>query len=121
MSDGLHEHWFNGASATLEVDPGDILFAWVYLDPENPPREVMITWNDGKSWEHRAYWGANAITYGETGSAGRYPGGTLPPAGRWVRLAVAARSVGLEGSMLSGMGFSLVGGRATWGPAGRSR
>lgn len=121
LSAGLHEHWFNGASATLEVDPGDVLFAWVYLDPDNPPREVMISWNDGRSGEHRAFWGANTITYGENGSPGRHLGGTLPAAGRWVRLAVTARSVGLEGSMLSGMGFSLVGGRATWGPAGRSR
>jgi hypothetical protein len=121
LSSGLHEHWFTGASATLEVGPGDSLFAWVYLDPDHPPSEVMLAWNDGSSWEHRAYWGANTITYGQSGSAGRFPAGALPPTGRWVQLRVRARAVGLEGAILTGMSFSLVDGRATWDAAGRSR
>jgi hypothetical protein len=91
------------------------------LDPSEPPSEIMVAWNDGASWEHRAYWGENTITYGVDGSAGRHPAGALPPTGRWVQLRVRAASVGLGGSNLSGMGFSLVGGRATWGSAGRSR
>jgi len=33
---------------------------------------------------------------------------------------VPARAVGLEGATLDGMGFSMVGGRATWGAAGRA-
>jgi hypothetical protein len=121
LSQGLHEHMFTGASATLEVDDGDFLFAWVYIDPDHPPKEIMLSWNDGASWEHRAYWGANAITYGRNGSAGRFPAGALPATGRWVELRVAARSVGLVGANLSGMGFSLVDGRVTWDAAGRSR
>jgi hypothetical protein len=81
----------------------------------------MLAWNDGKSWEHRAYWGANTITYGRSGSAGRHPVGGLPPAGRWVELRVPARDVALEGAQVSGMSFCLVGGSATWDDAGRSR
>jgi hypothetical protein len=121
LSPGIHGHGFTGASATLEVDAGDFLFAWVYLDPEHPPSEVMLAWNDGSSWEHRAYWGANTITYGQSGSAGRFRAGALPPAGRWVRLRVPAGAVGLEGAVLSGMSFSLVDGSASWDAAGRSR
>ena len=118
---GLHEHGFTGASATLEVRAGDRLFAWVLLDPAHLPREIMLSWNDGSSWEHRAYWGDNTITYGASGSAGRFPAGALPPAGRWVRLTVPAGSVGLGRSTVSGMTFSLVDGSAIWGSAGRSR
>ena len=121
LSSGLHEHGFSAASSTMEVDAGDFLFAWVYLDPSEPPSEIMVAWNDGASWEHRAYWGENTITYGVDGSAERHPAGALPPTGRWVQLRVRAASVGLGGSNLSGMGFSLIGGRATWGSAGRSR
>jgi len=121
LSAGLHEHMFTGAGATLEVDAGDSLFAWVYIDPAHPPTEIMLSWNDGASWEHRAYWGANTITYGRDQSAGRFHAGALPAAGRWVQLRVAASSVGLGRSSLSGMGFSLVDGRATWDTAGRSR
>ena len=121
VSGGLHEHGFTGAGETLSVGPGDVLYAWVCLDSRFPPTEIMLSWNDGATWEHRAYWGANTITYGLSGSPGRFPAGPLPPAGRWVRLAVAARAVGLENATLTGMEFSLVDGGATWEEAGRSR
>jgi hypothetical protein len=117
-SPGLHEHWFEKAEATLDILPGDTLFAYVYLDPSNPPKEVMLMWNDG-TWEHRAYWGENQISYGTTDSAGRHPMGAIPATGEWVRLEVPASAVALEGRTIHGMGFSLFDGRATWGPAGR--
>ena len=77
-------------------------------------------WHDGTSWEHRAYWGANLITYGRDGSAGRFAAGPLPATGKWIRLSVPARAVGLEGATVSGLGFSLIDGRATWDAAGRA-
>lgn len=120
LARGLHEHWFEGATATLSLSAGDTLFAWVWLDPEHPPREIMLMWHDGSSWEHRAYWGANLITYGKDRSASRHYAGALPPAGRWVRLEVPARAVGLEGAVISGMGFSQVDGQVTWDGAGRA-
>jgi hypothetical protein len=120
LAAGLHEHWFTGATATLDVATGDTLFAWVYLDPANPPTEVMLMWNDGSSWEHRAFWGANSVTYGSTGTAGRYLAGPLPATGQWVKLSVPASAVGLEGTVLSGMGFTLFDGRATWNAAGKA-
>jgi len=119
LSSGLHEHWFDNATGTLDVGAGDTLFAYVYLDPLNLPSEVMLMWNDG-SWEHRAYWGANLITYGVDGTAGRRNLGPLPSAGAWVRLEASAAAVGLEGRTLKGMAFSLSGGRATWDAAGKT-
>jgi hypothetical protein len=78
----------------------------------------MLIWNDG-SWEHRAYWGANLIPYGQDGTAGRRYLGPLPPAGQWVRLEVPASAVGLEGRVVSGMAFTLFDGRATWDYIGK--
>jgi hypothetical protein len=119
-SAALHEHWFTGASEPLSIGAGDALYAWVFLDPANPPSEIMLAWNDGASWEHRAYWGADSITYGRDGSEGRHYAGPIPPAGKWVRLVVPAGAVGLEHAEVSGMGFSLVGGSADWDEAGSS-
>ncbi len=115
---GLHEHYFNWAYETLSVRTGETLFAYIYLDPSNPPTEVMLHWNDG-SWDHRAYWGANRISYGTDGSAGRRHMGPLPQAGQWVRLDVPARLVNLEGSTIKGMTFSLYDGQATWDAVGK--
>ena len=117
LAAGLHQHYFYGASATLAVHAGDTLSTYVYLDPANPPSEIMLQWNDG-TWEHRAFWGANPITYGTAGTNSRRQMGALPPAGQWVQLLVPASQVGLEGSVLNGMAFTLYDGRATWDRAG---
>ena len=84
----------------------------------NPPSEVMLQWYDG-IWEHRVYWGANVIAWGTDGSASRRYMGALPPTGQWVRLAVPAAQVGLEGHSINGMAFTLYDGRATWDYAGK--
>jgi hypothetical protein len=110
----FHQHYFFGATETLSVSSGEILIAYVYLDPANTPSEIMLQWHDGNNgWEHRAYWGANNIGLGTNI-------GTLPATGQWVRLEVPAASVGLVGSTLDGMAFTLFGGRATWDHAGKS-
>ena len=113
-----HQHYFTGATQTLTVNAGDTLIAYVYLDPVNTPSEIMLQWNNG-SWEHRAYWGANNIGWGNDGTVSRHYMGVLPAAGQWIRLEVPASVVGLEGSTLNGMAFTLYGGQATWDHAGK--
>jgi hypothetical protein len=118
LAAGMHQHYFYNATATLVPGIGDTLYAYVYLDPANPPSEVMLQWNDG-TWEHRAYWGGNLIAWGTDGSASRRYMGALPPTGQWVRLAVPAAQLGLEGHTINGMAYTLYGGRATWDAAGK--
>src|SRR5687768_12538493 len=67
---GMHQHWFTAAGSTLKINSGDKLFAYVYLDPANPPAEIMLQWDDG-SWDHRAYWGSNQIALGSDNTVGR--------------------------------------------------
>src|SRR5215468_3924519 len=116
---GFHQHYFSGATDTLDVGEGDRLFAYVYLDPANLPSEVMLQWRTGGSWERRAYWGANSLGFGIDGTVSRRRMGGLPIANGWVRLEVAAADVGLEGQTLDGMAFTLFGGRAYWDRAGK--
>ncbi len=118
LAAGYHDHTFEKATGTLEVFPGDVLYTYVWLDPANPPREIMVTWNDG-CWEHRAYWGDDLIPYGMDGTSDRRPMGGLPPTATWVRLEVPAHALGLEGAKLKGMSFALFDGKATWDLAGR--
>jgi uncharacterized protein (TIGR03437 family) len=117
---GLHQHYFTGASATMSIGVGEILIAYVNIDPSNPPSQIMLQWKDtGGSWEHRAYWGANRIDFGTDGTDGRRFIRALPPSGGWVRLEVPASEVGLEGMTVSGMAFTQYDGRATWDRAGK--
>ena len=122
-SNSVHQHYFDGATATLPVNVGDKLFTYVFLDINNLPREIMLQWKDASGWDHRAYWGENRINYGSSDPnvvliAAHM--GPLPQAGTWARLEVPANLVGLEGKTLNGMAFTLDAGRATFDLAGKT-
>jgi type IV secretory pathway VirB3-like protein len=117
---GLHQHYFTGASQTLSIASGDTLVTYILINPCNPPQEIMLQWYDSSgSWEHRAYWGTDLISYGTSGTSSRYPMGALPPSGAWVRLEVPATNVGLGGQVITGMAFTLYGGQAWFDRAGK--
>jgi len=116
----LAQHYFTGASAPLEIGPGDRLVAHVFLDPAAPPKQIMLQWYDAKgSWDHRAYWGESQAPWGLEGTPSRLPMGPLPKTGAWVRLEVPAAKVGLPpGSKIGGMSFAQYGGKVHWDAAG---
>jgi uncharacterized protein (TIGR03437 family) len=117
---GLHQQSFAGASETMTVGVGDVLIAYVFMDPSHPPTELMLQWKENEEgWEHRAYWGTDDIVWGDDGTNGRRWMGALPPVGGWVRLEVPAGLVGLEGKTINGLAFTLYGGSATWDRAGK--
>ncbi|HKP37651.1 MAG TPA: carbohydrate-binding protein [Pyrinomonadaceae bacterium] len=115
----FHQHYFEGATTTLAINTGDKLFTYVFLDINHMPREIMLQWKDANGWEHRAYWGEDLIDFGTNFSWSRFYMGRLPKAGTWVRLEVPASFVGLEGTTVNGMAFTLDGGRATFDLAGK--
>jgi len=114
---GVHEHYFTDATEILTVAPGEQLYCWVYLDPDNPPSTLMLQWRTG-DFEHRAYWGDNLIALGQDGTASRSRMGDLPTTGEWRRLQVPVPSVGLGNATLNGMKFTLFGGRAAYAATG---
>ncbi len=112
------QHFFTEATTPLKIGEGDKLFAYVYLDPANPPKTVMLQFNDG-AWEHRAFWGEEAIAFGSGDVPGHRKMGDLPKTGEWVRLEVEAKHVGLNaGAVLNGWAFTQSGGLCYWDHAG---
>ncbi|HTN75767.1 MAG TPA: DUF1553 domain-containing protein, partial [Pirellulaceae bacterium] len=100
------------------IGEGDKLFAYCYVDPSNPPKAVMLQWNDG-NWEHRAFWGEDAIAFGQGDTPGHRHAGSLPEKGQWVRLEIDAAKVGLNpGAIVNGWAFTQFGGTAYWDKAG---
>jgi len=117
-AEGLSQHFFTAAKPGLKITSGDKLFAYVYIDPDNPPEAVMLQFNDGR-WEHRAYWGKNRIPFGRNNTTSRRRLGKLPAQGKWVRLEVSAQQVGLKpGSTINGWAFTQFGGKVHWDKAG---
>ncbi|MDQ6802320.1 MAG: RHS domain-containing protein, partial [Acidobacteriota bacterium] len=112
---GRHEHYFDGATATLTPAEGDLLFIYAYVDPCNPPKEIMIGWNDG-NWDHHAVWGDDIM-----GDAARWRVGDVPVAtGNWIRLEVAASLINLSARPINGIGVSVYGGRVWFDRAGKA-
>ena len=125
LQPGAHAHLLDGALQPFTATAAEALYAWVCLDPDNPPRCLMLQWRDATGWAHRAYWGEPLLTWGRpaTGAhpfkvAGHFHVGNLPPAGRWVRLEVPSNAVGLNGVAVNGVSFDLFDGRAAFGPTG---
>ena len=114
----FHQHEFTGAS--FPVHPGENLFTYVYLKPDELPEMIAVKWHDGSGWEHRAYWGADKLPNENVkpGTPGRWHVGALPKAGEWVRLEVPAKLMDLEGKGVRGMSFGQIGGRCYWHRAG---
>ncbi|HOX06700.1 MAG TPA: hypothetical protein PK280_09875 [Planctomycetota bacterium] len=119
VASGVHQHYYYDDPAPVAVPVGATFYAWIYLDPSNPPSAVMLQFRDaGNNWTHRAYWGANLFTNGTDGTNSRRPKGALPATGSWVQLTCTAAEVGMEGQTLEGIAFTLYDGRAAWDDAG---
>jgi mono/diheme cytochrome c family protein len=115
---GVTQNVLVEASPGLSVGVGDKLFAYVYLDPSNTPKEIMLQWHTD-TWKHRAYWGENRIPFGRDNSPERLRLGPLPASAKWVRLEVDAERVGLKpGMVITGWAFTQYGGTAYWDKAG---
>jgi cytochrome c551/c552 len=116
--EGQGQRVFMEAKPSLLVGTNDVLFAYVYLDPTDPPREIMLQWNTG-DWTHRAYWGENRVPFGTDGTPQRKLMGPLPPAGEWVRLEVPIKDLRMKaGTEITGWAFTQYGGTVYWDKAG---
>jgi hypothetical protein len=117
-ANNLQQLVLEGANPGLRVGAGDKLFAYVFLDPAKPPKEIMLQWHTS-TWLHRAYWGENLIPWGNDNSTQRLSMGKLPPTGQWVRLEVDAAKVGIRPNMvITGWAFTQHGGTAYWDRGG---
>ena len=108
---GLAQDYYESGGNPLVVPDGAEMFLMVYLDPADPPEEVMVQFHSGGTWQHRAVWGADLIEFGKKGTTERYVAGPLPEVGKWVRLNVPAARMGMAaGLAVTGYAFTVNGG-----------
>ena len=116
---GLNQVFFSNCAEPLTIGPGDKVFAYVYLEPQDLPKAIMLQFHV-KEWSNRANWGdPDVIPYGKKDTPEKVLMGTLPEAGKWVRLEVSAEKLGLApGTLITGMAFTQVDGTCYWDKAG---
>ncbi len=117
---GLHQVFFTGPNEPLIVGADDKLFAYVYIDPADLPKAIMLQFHTDE-WKYRANWGAeDSIPYGEKNTPAKLLMGGLPEAGKWVRLEVDVSKFGLaQGTRITGLAFTMWDGTAYWDKAGQ--
>lgn len=116
---GLAQDVWDQASIPLLIPAEAKIFAYVWLDPANPPRSIMLQFFKA-GWNHRAVWGDyNVIPWGAVNTAERVHMGELPALGQWVRLEVPVEKVGLAtGDELKGFALTQFAGTVFWDHVG---
>lgn len=117
---GLAQDVIEGMPAKT-IPVGAKLFAHVYIEPSDKPKTLMLQYFKG-GWLHRAVWGDyDTIPWGNPGSTEKVNAGSLPEAGKWVRLEIDAGKLGLkEGDQLTGFALTQHGGTVFWDKVGVS-
>ncbi len=112
---GLEQDFYNAGAAEFVVPAGGKVFVHCFLDPEDTPEAIMIQFHtDG--WKHRAVWGKHEkIPFGKADSTEKVLMGDLPERGKWVRLEVDAKKMGLSGgAKVKGYAFTQFAGTVNW-------
>ena len=117
--DTLSQDVWDNSKVPLAIPTQATLFAYVFIDPANPPKSVMLQYHRS-GWLHRAVWGDyDAIAWGTPNTPERVHMGPLPKAGEWVRLEVPAEKVGLNpGDQLTGFATTQQAGTVYWDKVG---
>ncbi len=115
------QDYYEGGAVPITVAPGARFTVSVFIDPADSPRAVMIQFNTGGKWGHRALWGDDKAIpgWGTPGTGERFVAGPLPTAGKWTELEVTAEKLGLKsGDQITGIAFTLHGGTAMFDALG---
>ncbi|HNY13634.1 MAG TPA: hypothetical protein PKK26_18770, partial [Candidatus Wallbacteria bacterium] len=114
--------YFCNADIKLNVEAGDVLRVWAYLQNNgkaNAVRKIKnigIAISDGTSWDARVCFGNDTaninqafIDRGLTAENAIIKLGDTPETGKWVPLDIPVSNVGLEGRQIAGMAFAIDG------------
>lgn len=118
-ANGLGQDFYNSGAAPLTIPAEATLFAHVYLDPQHPPKAIMVQFHKG-DWNRRVVWGDyNAIPFGTPNTVQKIDMGPLPATGEWVRLEFSAEKLQLAaGDRLDGFALTQFDGTVFWDQVG---
>jgi hypothetical protein len=116
---GLAQDYYERGAAPLVIPADGEIFAYVYLDPADPPKAIMLQFHTS-GWLHRAVWGDyDAIQYGTPDTTEKVHMGPLPDTSKWERLEVPVEKIGLKpGNLITGFAFTQFGGTVYWDKLG---
>jgi hypothetical protein len=119
---GLAQDVNEGPEVALHIPAEARIFAYVYIDPKDPPKAIMLQLHgtDGTDWNHRAVWGDHdSIPFGDRKTKQKVSMGKMPKAGEWLRLEFPADKINLAaGDIMNGIALTQFGGTVYWDKVG---
>ncbi len=111
----VEQDYYSSGAAEFLVPANGKVFVHCFLDPEDTPEAIMIQFHSD-AWKHRAIWGTHEkIPFGKSDSSEKVLMGDLPETGKWVRLEVDAKKMGLKANdKIKGYAFTQFAGTVTW-------
>ncbi len=116
---GLSQDVWDQATTPLVVPARATIFAYVFLTSDDMPQSIMLQFFKN-GWQHRAVWGNyDVIPWGAPNTPERVSMGSIPEAGKWVRLEIPVEKIGLApGDLLTGLAITQFGGTVLWDKIG---
>lgn len=106
---------FFAKGGKFRVPAGGQFFVYCFLEPTDIPAAIMVQFHtDG--WKNRAVWGeAEKIPFGKANTTEKVHLGPLPELGKWVRLEMSAKELGLKaGADVTGFALTQFSGTVSW-------
>jgi hypothetical protein len=104
------------AKDIIGLDERSGIIQYVYLDPENTPKGIMLRLIVSPGKEQVFYWEGHEEVFAELDEyINAWYMGFIPDAGKWIKLFIDFRELDISNAEISGMEFILSNGRAWWG------
>ena len=109
---GLQSHGFTAEAVVLPAN--GMIVQKVWLDPQDPPRGIMLKFKLASGEEVGVYWEGEEEVFAPKEEEQIWYYGFLPELGKWKPLEILSEDLGLEGEKLTGVKFITFDGRALW-------
>ena len=109
---GLNSHGFTAEPVAFSAN--GMIVQQVWLDPQDPPKGIMLKFKLDTGEEVGVYWEAEEEVFKPAKDEETWFYGVLPELGRWSPLEVLAEDLGLEQEKIVGISFVTFDGRALW-------
>ncbi len=109
---GLQSHGFS--SNPVNFSTGGMIVQQVWLDPQDPPRGIMLKFKLASGEEVGVYWEGEEEVFTPKEDEQVWYYGLLPELGKWASMEILAEDLGLEGEKLVGVSFITFDGRVLW-------
>lgn len=112
---GMYSHSFK-FSTPIHIKEGSKILQYVYLDPQNPPKGVILKFKLKTDEEVGVYWEGSeeAVTNSISDEELLWYQGELPKKGEWIKLEVPAEEAEIENEDIVGISYCAMDGKINW-------